>query len=136
MLEKKNIIVSGGANGLGLETAERLLKEKANVIIFDLDKQQIMTSKEDLSGECEENYLKKPKILEPHIFSEELVMLEAWISDYNYDSNRASSELLKVHINGSGFVTPFSLKFALRDSSNLWIIESIGIMGKLELREI
>ena len=43
MLEKKNIIVSGGANGLGLETAERLLKEKANVIIFDLDKKKLST---------------------------------------------------------------------------------------------
>jgi len=35
--------VTGGANGLGLETAERLLKEKANVIIFDLDKKKLST---------------------------------------------------------------------------------------------
>ena len=43
MLENKTIIVTGGANGLGLETAEMLLKEKANVIIFDLDKKKLST---------------------------------------------------------------------------------------------
>jgi len=43
MLENKIIIVTGGANGLGLETAEKLLKEKATVIVFDIDRSKLST---------------------------------------------------------------------------------------------
>ena len=41
MLENKIIIVTGGASGLGLETAEKLLKEKATVIVFDFDRSKL-----------------------------------------------------------------------------------------------
>ena len=43
MLENKIIIVTGGASGLGLETAEKLLKEKATVIVFDIDRSKLST---------------------------------------------------------------------------------------------
>jgi 3-oxoacyl-[acyl-carrier protein] reductase len=36
-LKNKNIIVSGGANGIGKDLALILLKQEANVIIFDID---------------------------------------------------------------------------------------------------
>jgi len=41
MIENKITIVTGGASGIGLETAKKLLKEKANVIIFDIDKSKL-----------------------------------------------------------------------------------------------
>ena len=115
---------------------DAILKNNSYCIIFDLKKQQIMTSKEDISGECEDNYFTKPKILEPHFFSEDLIMQEARLADKNYVSTKAHSDYLKIHINGSGFVTPFLLKFSLSDYTKSWKIESIGIMGELELQEL
>ena len=41
MIENKNIIVTGGASGLGLETAKKLLEEKAKVIVIDIDKDKL-----------------------------------------------------------------------------------------------
>ena len=46
---------------------------------------------------------------------------------------RKALNLLEIHINNSGFVTPFFLKFSSRDFSKSWEIETVGIMGKLKL---
>jgi hypothetical protein len=54
---------------------------------------------------------------------------------YEFSSSGTASDLLEVHINRSGFVSPFFLVYSLQDSSKSWIIESKGIMGKLQLRE-
>jgi len=115
---------------------DAILKNNFYCIIFDLKNQQIMVAKEEPSGECEDNYFTKPKILEPHKFSEDLIMQKALLADKNNISTRKSLNFLKIHINDSGFVTPFLLRFSLRDLTKSWEIESIGIMGKLELNEL
>jgi len=114
---------------------DAILKNNSYCIIFDLNNQKIMTSNENKSGECEENYLTKPKILKPHKISDELILQEASLAEKNLVTNRSSSDFLKVHINNSGFVTPFVLKFSLKNFSKSWEIKSKGIMGELYLSE-
>ena len=72
---------------------DAILKNNSYCLIFDLKKQQIMTSKEDLFGECEDNYLNKPKVLAPHVFSEDLILEEARLAEKNYVSTLESSNL-------------------------------------------
>jgi len=95
----------------------------------------MMVSAEDPTGKCGEEYLQEPKVLKAHVFPEDLSLREAKPAESNYLSSGAATDLLEVHINSSGFVTPFFLLFSLPDSSKSWLIESRGIMGKLELRE-
>src|SRR3989339_324362 len=40
-ISNKNIIITGGANGIGLETAKALRLQQANVIILDIDEQTL-----------------------------------------------------------------------------------------------
>ena len=42
---------------------------------------------------------------------------------------------LAKKIHDSGFVTPFLLTFTEADDQRFWEMESVGILGKLELRE-
>ena len=45
------------------------------------------------------------------------------------------SSNFEVLIDNSGFVTPFLLTFLEADGQRFWEMESVGILGKLELRE-
>ena len=45
------------------------------------------------------------------------------------------SPIFEVLIDNSGFVTPFLLTFLEADGQRFWEMESVGILGKLELRE-
>ncbi|HIA56575.1 MAG TPA: prepilin-type N-terminal cleavage/methylation domain-containing protein [Candidatus Lambdaproteobacteria bacterium] len=114
---------------------DAVLKSTSYCLLFDLKTQQMMTTEEEDSGNCSTEFLQNPKILKPHFFPENLRLREAKLAETNYNSSGAAADLLKVHINSSGFVTPFFLLFSLPDSSMSWQIESKGIMGKLELRE-
>jgi type II secretory pathway pseudopilin PulG len=114
---------------------DAVLKSASYCLLFDLKNQQMMVSEEDPTGKCSEEFLQEPKLLKTHIFSEELSLREAKPAESNYLSLGATADLLEVHINSSGFVTPFYLLFSLPDSSKSWQIESRGIMGKLELSE-
>ena len=114
---------------------DAILKNNSFCVIFDLNYQRMMTKKKNIQGECYDDYLKKPKILEPHNFSEELILKEARLAGQNIIFPGDSSDFLNIHINSSGFVTPFFLKFALKDFSKSWEIETIGIMGKLIINE-
>jgi type II secretory pathway pseudopilin PulG len=114
---------------------DAVLKSASYCLIFDLKNQQMMVTEEDPTGNCSENFLQEPKLLKTHVFSEELRLREAKPAESNYLSLGSTADLLEVHINSSGFVTPFFLLFSLPDSSKYWQIESRGILGKLELSE-
>ena len=114
---------------------DAILKHNSYCIIFDLKQQKMLTTNQDKNGECIEEFLTKPKILEPHAFEENLYLQEATLSEKSFFSNENYSENLIIHINSSGFVTPFKLKFSLMDFSKSWQIESVGIMGDLILKE-
>ena len=114
---------------------DAVLKSNSYCILFDLKNQQMMTSVEGPTGKCGDEFLQEPKVLKAHVFPEELILREARPAESNYLSSDAAADLLEVHINSSGFVTPFFLLFSLPDSSKSWQIESKGITGKLELNE-
>ena len=44
----KNIIITGGANGLGFEIAKQLVSKKANVVLFDLEIRDLENAREEL----------------------------------------------------------------------------------------
>ena len=114
---------------------DAILKGTSYCLIIDLKFQQMMSALESESGECSKEYINKPKFLKPHKFPQELRLREVKLKGRDYTSYANASDLLEVHINSSGFVTPFLLVFSLPDGSKSWEIESKGIMGKLELRE-
>ena len=47
-LKGKSVLITGGASGIGLATAERFLEEEAEVVILDQDKDAIERLKKDL----------------------------------------------------------------------------------------
>jgi hypothetical protein len=114
---------------------DAVLKGTSYCLIFDLKLQQMMSTEESESGNCGKEYIKKPKFLKPHEFPQDLLLHEAQLAGSNYKSFANASDLLEVHINSSGFVTPFLLVFSMPDVSKFWKIESKSITGKLELRE-
>ena len=114
---------------------DAVLKGTAYCLLFDLKAQQMMTTREDNSGNCSKDFLEKPKVLKPHDFPEDLNLSTAKLVGDDFTSSGTTSDLLDVHIDSSGFVSPFSLEYSLNDSSKSWIIESKGIMGQLLLRE-
>ena len=113
---------------------DAIIKNSSFCLIFDLKKQQMIPTKKNLEGDCSGDFLKKTKILKPHVFDEELILQEARTVENNF-SPYNTKEILKIYINSSGFVTPFFLKFSSRDFSKSWIIKSVGIMGKLDLKK-
>ena len=72
-------------------------------------------------------------LLEEHEFPEEFVLQDARYSSNTQSQNPSSS--FEVLIDNSGFVTPFLLTFLEADGQRFWEMESVGILGKLELRE-
>jgi len=114
---------------------DAVLKSTAYCLLFDLKAQQMMTTVEDEFGNCGKEFLEKPKVLKPYDFPEDLILSTAKLIGDDFASSETVSDLLDVHINSSGFVSPFFLVYSLHDSSKSWIIESKGIMGQLRLRE-
>jgi len=114
---------------------DAVLKNTSYCLLFDLKLQQMMSSEELESGECSKEFFEKPNSLKPHKFSEDLILSEAQLADSSNLFSRATNKFLEVHINGSGFVSPFMLLFFLTDVSSSWIIESKGIMGELQIRK-
>ena len=114
---------------------DAVLKSSSYCLIFDLKLQQMMTSEEFDSGECSEEFFEKPDSLKPHEFPEDLILREAQLAGSSNLVSGAINEFLEVHINRSGFVSPFMLVFSLPDVSRSWIIETKGIMGKLRIRQ-
>jgi len=114
---------------------DAVLKSSSYCLLFDLKLQQMMTSEEVDSGECSEEFFEKPNSLKPHEFPEDLILREAQLAGSSNLVSGAINEFLEVHINSSGFVSPFMLVFSLPDESRSWIIETKGIMGKLLIRQ-
>ena len=114
---------------------DAVLKNNSYCLIFDLKLQQMMTSEESDTGECSKEFFEKPDSLRPHDFSEDIILREAKLVESSNIGSSSVNEFLEVHINSSGFVSPFMLVFSLADASNSWIIETKGIMGKLLVRE-
>jgi len=114
---------------------DAVLKSSSYCLLFDLKLQQMMISEQVDSGECSEEYFEKPSSLKPHEFPEDLILSEAQLAGKSNFVSGAINEFLEVHINSSGFVSPFTLVFSLPDVSISWIIETKGIMGKLRLRQ-
>ena len=114
---------------------DAVLKSSSYCLLFDLKLQQMMTSEEFDSGECSEDFFEKPDSLKPHDFSEDLILREAQLAGSTNFVSGTMNEFLEVHINSSGFVSPFMLVFSLPDVSRSWIIETKGIMGKLLIRQ-
>ena len=114
---------------------DAVLKSSSYCLLFDLKLQQMMTSEEFDSGECSEEFFEKPDSLKPHEFTEDLILREAQLAGSSNLVSGAINEFLEVHINSSGFVSPFMLVFSPPNVSRSWIIETKGIMGKLLIRE-
>ena len=114
---------------------DAVLKSSSYCLIFDLKNQKMQVSTQDPTGKCSEEFLQEPKILKEHVFPEDLNLREAKPAESDYLSSGANADFLEVHINSSGFVSPFMAVFSLADVSNSWIIETKGIMGKLQIRE-
>ena len=114
---------------------DAVLKSSAYCLQFDLKLQKMMTSEEVDSGKCSEEFFEKPDSLKPHEFTEDLILREAQLGGSSNLVSGAINEFLEVHINSSGFVSPFMLVFSLPDVSRSWIIETKGIMGKLLIRQ-
>ena len=114
---------------------DAVLKSSSYCLLFDLKLQQMMTSEEVDSGECSEEFFEKPVSLRPHEFREDLILREAQLAGSGNLISGAISKFLEIHINCSGFVSPFMLVFSLPDVSRSWIIETKGIMGKLLIRQ-
>lgn len=49
-LKGKTAIVTGGAKGIGLQTVKKFLKEGANVLLFDLNNDDIVTAVEEIGN--------------------------------------------------------------------------------------
>jgi NAD(P)-dependent dehydrogenase (short-subunit alcohol dehydrogenase family) len=49
-LEKKTAVITGGAGGIGKETAKRFLKEGAEVMLVDLNEDDLKQAREELGG--------------------------------------------------------------------------------------
>ena len=114
---------------------DAVLKSSSYCLLFDLKLQQMMTSEEINSGECSDEFFEKPDSLKPHEFPEDLILREAKLLESRNIGSSSVNEFLEVHINSSGFVSPFMVVFSLADGSNSWIIETKGIMGKLRIRQ-
>ncbi len=114
---------------------DAVLKSNSYCLLFDLKLQKMMTSEEVDSGKCSEEFFEKPDSLKPHEFTEDLILREAQLGGSSNLVSGAINEFLEVHINSSGFVSPFMLVFSLPDVSRSWIIETRGIMGKLLIRQ-
>ena len=114
---------------------DAVLKNNSYCLIFDLKLQQMMTSEESDTGECSKEFFEKPDSLRPHDFSEDIILREAKLVESSNIGSSSVNEFLEVHINSSGFVSPFMVVFSLADVSNSWTIETRGIMGKLVIRE-
>ena len=114
---------------------DAVLKSSSYCLLFDLKLQQMMTSEEVDSGECSEEFFEKPDSLKPHEFPEDLILREAQLAGSSNLVSGAINKFLEVHINSSGFVSPFMLEFSLPDVSRSWVIETKGIMGKLLIRQ-
>ena len=114
---------------------DAVLKSSSYCLLFDLKLQQMMTSEKVDSGECSEEFFEKPDSLKSHEFPEDLILREAQLAGSSNLVSGAINEFLEVHINSSGFVSPFMLLFILPDVSSSWIIESKGIMGELLIRK-
>ena len=114
---------------------DAVLKSSSYCLLFDLKLQQMMTSEEDVSGKCSEEFFEEPNSLKPHEFPEDLILREVQLAGSSNSFSGTINEYMEVHINSSGFVSPFMLVFSLPDVSKSWIIETRGIMGKLLIRE-
>ncbi len=114
---------------------DAVLQNKSYCLLFDLKSQQMMTSEQVDSGKCSEEFFEKPDSLKLHEFPEDLILSEAQLAESSILNSGAINKFLEIHINSSGFVSPFKLVFSLPDVSSSWIIETKGIMGKLLLRE-
>jgi len=114
---------------------DAVLKNNSYCLMFDLKLQQMRTSVELDSGECSKEFFEKPNSLKPYEFPEDLILREAKIVESSNMGPSSVNEIMEVHINSSGFVSPFMVVFSLADFSNSWIIETKGIMGKLLIRE-
>ena len=114
---------------------DAIIKNNSYCIIFDLKKQSMITTKQNLQGRCFGDHLQEPNILNPYFFEEELILKEARLSENDLTSNLIYTDFLTIKINSSGFVTPFFLKFSSKDLAKYWIIKSVGIMGNLNLIE-
>ena len=114
---------------------DAVLKNNSYCLMFDLKLQQLTTSEEFDSGECSKEFFEKPGSLKPHEFPEDLILREAKLLESRNIGSSSVNEFLEVHINSSGFVSPFTLVFSLPDVSRFWKIETKGIMGKLLIRQ-
>ena len=76
---------------------DAILKNFSYCMIFDLNKQQMINTKQDLEGKCQNDYLKNPKILAPHFFSEEIVLKEARITEKDFVEYEKSSDLIQIN---------------------------------------
>ena len=114
---------------------DAVLRSRTYCLSFDIKEQLLIPGILQSEG-CEEqenNEEEWPKWLLKHRFPEELVLQEARYSSNN--TSQSPSPTFEVLIDNSGFVTPFFLTFKEINGQSFWEMESMGILGKLEMRE-
>ena len=114
---------------------DALLRSQAYCLSFDLKEQKLMPGLigPEGCGDGENQEEDWPKWLKEHEFLEEFALQDARYSSNTQSQNPSAN--FEVLIDNSGFVTPFLLTFLEADGQRFWEMESVGILGKLELRE-
>jgi len=114
---------------------DALLRSQAYCLSFDLKEQKLIPGLigPEGCGDGENQEEDWPRWLKEHEFPEEFALQDARYSSNTQSQNPSSN--FEVLIDNSGFVTPFLLTFLDADGQRFWEMESVGILGKLELRE-
>lgn len=114
---------------------DAVLRSRTYCLSFDIKEQLLVPGILHSEGcvDQENNEEEWPKWLLKHRFPEELVLQAARYSSNN--TSQTPSPTFEVLIDNSGFVTPFVLTFAETKRQRFWEVESVGILGKLEMRE-
>ena len=113
---------------------EAILGQVEYYLIFDLKKQNYHIEKEVKGGSREP--VEQPKILKPYPFHEDFQLYQV---DLAHEHQSGGSRILQlpveIHIDSSGFVTPFTVVFVARETHQFWQLQTKNLMGRLEIKE-
>ena len=118
ILKNKNVIVTGGASGLGKELTKQLLKKGCNVAAIDINGENLKKLAEELNS-------KKLKTYIVDIGSEESI--KKFRKDYKKDYNDVD-----VIINNAGIIQPF-VKVESLDVNTINRVMNINFFGPVNL---
>ena len=114
---------------------EAILGQIEYYLIFDLKKQNYHIEKEVKGGSRET--VEQSKILKPYPFHEDFQLYQVNLAHENLlgSGSRILQLPVEIHIDSSGFVTPFTVVFVARETHQFWQLQTKNIMGQLEMKE-